>query len=172
MELGRYFGAAAEHAFDAVVGEVDLLAEGFEELRRGEHALDFIGAEDGERLVDAVLLVELGFADFATFDELDDPARIEIDAEGDAAAVLGKVLDGQAQAARAGGAEHEPVGTFGESGVGEGGGELLVVDAEIVDLHARLGHAGGAAGFKHVDRFIGIALGDPATNGTAASDSF
>jgi len=115
VELRSQLSAAAEDAFDAVVGEVDFLGERFEQLGRGEGALDVgMAAEDRQGLIDAVVFIEVGFLHFAALDALDDPARVEIDAEGDAAAMLGEVLDRKAQAARAGRAEHEPVGAFGE----------------------------------------------------------
>ena len=62
------------------------------------------GLEDRDRLVDHVILVRLQMLAPAFLDQLDDPARIEIDAEADAAAILREMLDGQAQPARTGGA--------------------------------------------------------------------
>ena len=97
-----------------------------------------------------MLLVEICFLNFAALDELDDPAGIEIDTEGDAAAVLGEVLDGQAQAARAAWAEHEPITSWGKCLILQGLGKVFVVDAEVFDLQAALGDAGGAAGFEDV----------------------
>src|SRR5437588_326675 len=82
-------------------------AQGVEELGRGEHALDVVvGGEDGDGLIDDVVLIRLQVLHPAFLDDLDDPARVEIDAEADAAAELGEMLDRQAQAARARGAEH------------------------------------------------------------------
>ena len=122
VKLRREFGAAAEDAFDSIMGEINFLGERFQQLGRREHALDIgMAAENGQGLVDAMLLIEVGFLNFAALDGLDDPAGIEIDAEGDAAAMLGEVLDGKAQSARAGRTEHEPVRAFGEGFVGERG---------------------------------------------------
>ena len=91
------------------------LAQRVEQLRRGEHALDVVpGGEDRHRLIDAVLLVRLQVLHPALLDELDDPARVEVDAEADAAAVLAQVLDRQPQPARAGRPEHQPVAALGE----------------------------------------------------------
>ena len=91
------------------------MAQRLEQLRRGEHALDVVaGAKDRQRLVDAVLLVRFEVLHPALLDELDDPARIEIDAEADAAAMLGQVLDRQPQPPRAGRAEHQPVRALGK----------------------------------------------------------
>ncbi len=72
------------------------------------------GMQNRNGLLDAMLLVGFELFDGAAFDELDNPARIQIDAEADAAAMLGQVLDGQTQAARAGGPEHQPIGAFGK----------------------------------------------------------
>ena len=78
------------------------LAQGVEQLRRGEHALDVVpGREDRHRLVDAVFLVGLQVLHPALLDELDHPARVEVDAEADAAAILAEVLDRQPQPPRA-----------------------------------------------------------------------
>ena len=104
-------------------------AQGVEQLRRREHALDVVvGRQDRHRLIDDVLLVGLEVLHPALLDELDDPARIEIDAEADAAAVLAQVLDRQPQPARAGRAEHQPVRSLGEVLVGQRVAEHLVVD--------------------------------------------
>src|SRR5437763_111996 len=111
-----------------------------------------MAAQDRQGLIDAVLLVEIALLNLAALDALDDPARVEVDAEGDPAAELGEMLDGQAQAAGAGGAEHEPVGALGEGFVGKGLAEVLVVDAEVFDLEAALGNSRRAAGFEDVDR--------------------
>jgi len=94
MELGSELRAAAEDAFNAVADEVDFLAQNFEQLGRGEDALDVVvAAEDRQGLVDAVLLVEVGFLNFAAFEAFDDPAGVEVDTEGDTAAELGQMFD-------------------------------------------------------------------------------
>ena len=93
--LRRELGAAAEDAGDAGVFErlallLERLAQGLEQLRRGEHALDVVpGREDRQRLVDAVLLVRFEVLHPALLDQLHDPPRIEVDAEADAAADTG-----------------------------------------------------------------------------------
>ena len=95
------------------------LAQGLEQLGGGEEALDVVvGLQEGEGLVDDVALVELHLLHLAALDELDDPARVEVDHEADAAADLAEVLDGEAQAARARGADVQPVGALrkGSSG--------------------------------------------------------
>ncbi len=46
----------------------------------------------------------------------------------------------------------QPVGALRESVVGQRVAEQLVVDAEVVDVDARLRHAGAAAGLERVDR--------------------
>jgi hypothetical protein len=73
-----------------------------------------VGGQDRHGLVDDVLLVGLEVLHPAVLDELDDPARIEIDAEANATAELAKMFDGQAQAARSGRSEHQPVAALGE----------------------------------------------------------
>src|SRR5207248_419317 len=98
----------------------------------------------------------------------DDPARIEIEAEADAAAMLGEMLDGQAEPARTGRAKHEPVGALGEIRVGERFAEHLVIDPVVVADDPALGDAGGAAGFEDVGRLVPEFLGEPAAHGAAA----
>jgi len=50
--------------------------------------VDFVRLEKRQRLIDAVLFVTLGFLNVAALDQFDYPARVEIDAEGDASAML------------------------------------------------------------------------------------
>ena len=88
---------------------------GLQQLGRGEHALDVVvRPQDRQGLLDAVVLVVLQHGELALLDQADDPARIEVDAEADAAADLGQVLDGQPQPPRPGGTEHEPVRAAGK----------------------------------------------------------
>ena len=107
VPLRRELRAAAEDALDAGLGDARPVfdqphGERFQQLGRHERALDVVpGAENGDRLIDDVVFVFLGFLDFAFLEQLDDPPRIEIDAEADPAAILGQVLDGQPQPARA-----------------------------------------------------------------------
>ena len=69
-----------------------------EQLGRGEHAADVVpGREDRDGLVDAVLLVRFQVLHPALLDQLDDPARIQVDAEADAAAILRQVFHRQPQ---------------------------------------------------------------------------
>src|SRR5271169_3152840 len=82
--------------------------------------------------------------------------------------MLGEMFDGQAQAAWAAGADHDPVRAAREKFVGEGVGELLVVDAEVLIVDARFGDAGASAGFESADRFIGVGLGHEAANRAAS----
>jgi hypothetical protein len=56
----------------------------------------------------------------------------------------------------------------GKGVVRQRGAEGFVVDAEIVDRDARLGHAGAAAGLEDVDGPAGVGFGHPAANGPAA----
>ena len=75
--------------------------------------------------------------------------------------MLRQVLDGEAQPARTGRAEHQPVGALRETLVRQRLAEHLVVDAEVVDVDARLRHAGGAAGLEDVDRLVGVGPAAP-----------
>jgi len=105
-----------------------------EQLGRREHALDVVpGRQHGHGLVDDVLLIRLQMLHPALLDELDDPARVEIDAKADAAAMLAKMLDRQAEPAGAGGPEHQPVRPLREVFVGQGVAEQLVVDPVVLD---------------------------------------
>ena len=169
MELRGHLGAAAEDAADAHFFQRHLFAERFEQLGGGEHAADIVvGAQKGESLFDDVLFVGFGLVDLAALEQFDDPARIEIGHEADAAAELREVLDGQAEAARAAGAEHQPVGAGRKSIVGQGGAEGFVIDAEVVNGDAGLRHTGAAAGFENVDGAVGVGFGHPAAYGSAA----
>ena len=140
-----------------------------QQLGRGEHALDVVaGAQNRDRLIDAVLLVRFEVLRPALLDELDDPPRIEIDAEADAAAILSQVLDRQPQPPRTRGAQHQPVGALGEILFRQRRGKQLVVGAEVVDRDPALGNARGAARFEHVDRLVGKRLGHPPPHRSAA----
>ena len=94
--------------------------------------------------------------------ELDDPARVEIDAEADTATVLGEMLDREPQPPRPRRPEHQPVGAAREVFIGERVAELLVIGAEVAHVDARLRHAGGATGLEDIGGLAGKALGDPA----------
>src|SRR5262245_20819686 len=138
---------------DAAALLLEAERERLEQLRGREHAADVVaGAQDGDRLVDHVLLVGLEVLGPALVDQLDDPARVEVDAEADPAAVLREVLDRQAQPARPRRAEHQPVRTLGEVLRGERSGVEVVVGAEVDAGDAALRDAGGAAGLEDEDR--------------------
>ena len=100
----------------------------------------------------------------ATLDELDDPARIQIDAEADAATKLRQVLHGQPQPPRTRRAQHQPVRPGWKILIRQRAAEQLVVGAKVVDGDAALGHARGAAGLEHVNRLVGAGLGHPAAD--------
>src|ERR1700693_2422126 len=99
MELRRHLRAAAEHPCNAHLLQRYLLAKSFQQFGRGEQAADIVRAQQREPLFDDVQLVGLGLVEFAALEELDDPARIEIGHETDAAAVLRQMLDSQTEAA-------------------------------------------------------------------------
>ncbi len=124
--------------------------------------------QDGQSLIDAVGLVGFELLEVLPADQLVDPARIEIDEEADPAAVLGQVLDGQAQPARPRRPQHQPVGAAREGLVGQVVAEDLVVGLEVLDVDAALGHAGRAAGLEDVQGLVRQALGDPAPHRSAA----
>ena len=125
-------------------------------------------AEDRDRLIDAVLLVRFEVLHPALLDELDHPPRIEIDAETNAAAMLGQVLDRQPQPPRARGAQHQPIRAAREILLRQRVAEERIVDAEILDRDAALRHARGAARLEHVDRPVGQRLGHPPPHRPAA----
>ena len=125
-------------------------------------------AQDRQRLIDAVRLVRLEFAEALGRDELVDPARIEIDVEARAATVLRQVLDRQAQAARPGRSEHQPVGAARKRLVGEPVAEDLVVGLKVADIDPALRHAGRASGLEDVERLAFEPLRHPAADRPAA----
>ena len=106
------------------------------------------GLENRDRLIDDVILVGLQVLAPALLDQLDHPARIEVDAEADAAAILREVLDRQAKAPRTGRTEHQPVRALRKVFVRQRRAEQLVVDPEVVAGDARLRNAGRAAGLE------------------------
>ena len=130
----------------------DLLGERFEQLRRGEEAAHLAMLQNGHGLIDDVLHVGAGLVELLVGDDLLHEARIEIDEVARAAAHVGEMLDGEAQAARAGRAHHQPVVVAREMLVGDLLAELGVIDLVIVPADALLGHAGRAAGFENVER--------------------
>ena len=111
-----------------------------------------------------MLLVRFQVLGPALVDELDHPARIEVDAEADASSVLGEVLDGQAQAPGTRRAEHQPVGPPGEVLLGKVVAEELVVGAEVVYRDAALGDSSCSTGLEDVDGLVGEGLGHPAAD--------
>ena len=148
--LRGHGGAAGEDSLDAGINERHAFGEGFEKFRSGEQAADVAVADDGGGLVDDVFLIELGHAHFAHADEAFHPAGVEVDEVTGTAADVGEVLDGEAQAARAGGADHQPVGALREKVGAVMFGEFRVVGHVIVPADALFRHAGGAAGFEDV----------------------
>src|SRR5262245_1952248 len=98
-----------------------------------------------------MLLVSLGLVNLAALDQLDHPPRVEIHAETDAAAMLGEVLDGEPQPPWTARPHHDPIGTLGKRAVGQLFAESFVVNAEVVDVDARLRHTRAAARLKRVD---------------------
>ena len=136
---------------------------------RREHAADVVaGLQNRDRLVDDVILVGLEVLGPALLDQLDDPARIEIDAEADPAAVLAQMLDGEPQAPGTRRPEHQPVRAARKLVVRQRTAEQLVVDAEVFARDARFRNARRAAGLEDVDRLAGQPLRNPALHRTTA----
>src|SRR5439155_19862259 len=99
-ELRSKFGAAGEDAGDARLLDAGTLflkgiGQGFEKLGRSGQTFDVVtGFEHGQGLLDNVILVSIEVLHPTFFDELDDPAWVQVDAEADAAAILAEMLDG------------------------------------------------------------------------------
>jgi hypothetical protein len=113
------------------------------------------GAENRDGLVDDMILVRLEMFSPALLNELHHPAGVEVDAETNPAAMLREMFDCEPQPARSARAEHQPIGSPGKLVVGKCLAEQLVVGSKILDVDARLRHAGGSAGLENVDRFVG-----------------
>src|SRR5690606_40460135 len=93
--LRRELRAAGEDAGDARLGKgrtalFEFEAEGFDQLRSAEHALDVVSrTEDCYGLIDAVLFVGFEVIHPALLDELDDPPGVEVDTKANPTAKLG-----------------------------------------------------------------------------------
>ena len=144
-------------------------AERLEQLRRGKRALHIMSrGQHSDRLIDAMLLVLFQVFHPPLLDQLHDPARIQIDAETDAAAMLCQVLDRQTQATGSRGAQHQPVRTFGEVLVRQRVAEQLVIPPMILDHHTAFRNASCAARLENVDRFPRMPCRNPTADRTAA----
>ena len=141
---------------------LECFAKRLEQFRSREHALDVMSrGQHGDSLVDAVLLVFFQVFHPSLFDQLDDPARIQVDAETDAAAMLSQMLDGQSQPTRSARTEHQPVGSLGKVLVRQGVAEKFIVFPMIFNHHTALRNSRGAARFKHKRRLAGMSLWAP-----------
>ena len=118
-------------------------------------------ANDRGRLIDDVLLIFAGHRHLAGADEALHEARIEVHEVAGVAAVVGEVLDGEAQAAGAGRADHEPV-ALGEKVRAVVVAVFLVVGLVVIPADALLRHAGGAARLEDVVGALGVGLGHEA----------
>ena len=107
-------------------------------------------------------------SDPALLDQLDHPPRIEIDAETNAAAMLRQMLDCQPQPPRPRRAQHQPVRAVRKILLRQRVAEERVVGPKILDRHAALRHARGAARLEHVDRLVGERLRHPPPHRPAA----
>ena len=117
--------------------------------------------ENGHGLFDHMVHVGARHVGFLFRDHALDPPGVQVDEIAGAAAEIGQMLDSQAQAARAGRPDHQPVAAGREVGVGKLGREFLIVRLVIVPADALLGHAGGAPGFKDVEGAAAKFSGNP-----------
>src|SRR5688572_17690540 len=99
--------------------------------------------ENRGRLVYHMFHVSLRVLELLVSDHLLHPARIEVDEVTRATPDIREVLDGQAEAARAGRAHHQPVMIAWKMLVGNLFRELTVINLVILPADALLGHAGG-----------------------------
>ena len=118
--------------------------------------------DDFDRLVDDVFHVLLHFLVFLAHDQFFHVARVQVHKITGTSAVVGEVLDGEAEAAGAGGTDHEPFAAAGEVGVVEVVAEFLVVDFVVIPADALLRQTGGAAGFEDVEGPVAETLGHEA----------
>ena len=101
IPLRRELRTASKDALDASVFDALSVVEQshgecFEQFRSCEHALHVvIGSENRHGLIDNVSGVSLRFFGLAFLEQLDDPTRIEVNAETDSATVLSEMFDGQ-----------------------------------------------------------------------------
>ena len=143
--------AAAKDAANAGIPQIDFLAQGLEQFGRGEERADLAVLENGDGLLHHMVHVGARHVGLLFGDDPFDPAGIQVNKITGTAAKIGQVLDGQAQPAGAGRADHQPGAAARKMGVGKFGGEFLVIRFVIVPADALLGHAGGAAGFKNIE---------------------
>ena len=104
----------------------------------------------------------------AALEQLDHPARVEIETKTDAAANLRQMLHSEAQAPGAAGPDHDPIGAAREKLVGKSVRKLLVIDAEVLVVDPRFRHTRAAARFKCADRLAGVGLRHPASHRPAS----
>src|SRR6185503_3482305 len=98
MKLRRHLSAATEHASDPHLLQRDFLTQRFEKFGSREQTTNiFVRLQERQALLDDVLLVLLGHLRLAHLEQLDNPARIKIDHETDAAAMLSQVFDCETQ---------------------------------------------------------------------------
>jgi hypothetical protein len=102
-------------------------------------------------------------------DEALHEARVEVDEVTGVAAVIGEMLDGEAEAAGAGGADHEPVALREKVGAVVVA-VFLVVGLVVIPADALLRHAGGAAGLEDIVGAFGVGLGHEALGLFSAED--
>src|SRR4029079_14262485 len=169
MKLRRHLSASAEHSRNSDLLQRHLLAERLEQLRSREQAANVVVcAQQRHALFDDVLLVLLGHLRLAHLQQLNDPARIEVDHQTDPAATFREMLDRETQATWSSWTKRKPIGSFRKELFRQRVAKRFVVEAEVFDIYARLRHARAAAGFKRVNRTIRVTLRHPATHWTTA----
>src|SRR6185369_6561948 len=100
-----------------------------EQLRRRKHAVNVVARpKNRDRLIDDVVLVGLELIHPTLLNQLDHPARIEINREADAGTVLRQMLDREPETPRPARTEHQPVRSFWKLVLRQRLAEQLVVD--------------------------------------------
>src|ERR1051326_5018408 len=169
MKLRRHFSAAAKDTGDSHLLQRHFLAKRFEQFgSREETANVVVSLQQREALLHNVLLVLLGHLWLAHLEQLDDPARIEIDHETDTATMLRQVLDRETQPTWTSWPERQPVRTFRKELFRQRVAKRFVVETEVFDIDTRLRHTRAAAGLERVDRSIRVTFRHPATHWATA----
>src|SRR5687767_6060312 len=112
--------------------------------------------------------IELQLGHRAALDQLDDPARIEIDAETDSAAMLAEMFDRQPETAWSRRPEHQPVRPLRKIRIRQSLRQHLVIDPKIVDHHPALRDAGRTARLEDIRGLVRVRFRHPAAHRTAS----
>ena len=104
----------------------------------------------------------------AFFDQLDHPARIQINTKTNPTAHLSQMLDRQPQTTRARRTQHQPVTALRKVLIRQRLAKQRVVRSEVIHDHSAFGNTGRTTGFKNVSRAICMILHPPSLNRTTA----